>query len=665
MYNFSSCLSHKKIQGILILLFSCASFAHAADELSEDHFFDDVPVVLHASRLSQAFNESPVPVTIIDREMIDASGFTEISDVFRLVPGFVSDYYRGNTPLVGYLSVSDSLPRRMQVMVDGRSFYSPVLGGPIWSSLPLNMEQIERIEVVRGPNAAAHGSNAFLGVINIVTRAPGTHLGWTTKVIAGDPGLLEGSVQYEGRADKVAYRFSGWYEQNDGFDNLHDGKRMPKFSSRVDYQVNNSDHLIFQVGVADGDLNRDEPDGPYTPDHEVDLSSNFQLIRWNRTVDESNSFYVQFYRNQDETLERVTLDFPGIGDVPINQDFASSRYDLEFQYNQALQPGLDIAWGGSLRRDRMESDTYLGRFNPINVNISRLFTHAFWNINEQFFINAGVMVEDADISSTHVLPLLSLHYRIDKSNTLRLSATRGSRNPTAFEEYSDTKYEVPDQGLVDQVYFNNEDLEAETINTINFGLVGNNSEYQLTYDLSLSRHRIKNLITRVGSPFPVATSPPDAIDNINFSANYYTGGSSIDIDNFEAAVKYLHTRKTDIMLSYAYTKIKKNNIFIRSQRIIDSAPKHLFSLLATHELGNNYKLSGGYYYSDDIKYVDSSNLRPTTDRVDMRLSRKLKFANADGEVALVGQDLLNNYQGIYKYNRMDRRFYLSLKLHFN
>ena len=649
---------------VCIGLCCISDIAIASDDLSEDDFFDDVPIVLNASRLSQAFNESPVPVTVIDRKMIEASGFTDITELFRLVPGFVSGHYRGNQTLSGYLFVDDSIPRSLQVIVDGRSVYTPTLGGPIWATLPLNIDDIERIEVVRGPNAAAYGSNAFLGVINIITRTPGTYPGWTVRANAGDPGLLQGSVQYDGRAEKLSYRFSAWYEEEDGFDNLHDGKHVPKFSGRLDYQVNSRNRLSFQLGASNADIDRDEPQDDLTPEHQVDQKADFQMVRWDRTLDESSSFYLKFYRSYDEATEHVDLQIPGIGEVYVEQDYKSTRYDLEFQYNQSLKQGLDVAWGASVRRDSAVAPVYLGKFDPARINVSRIFAHAFWNINEKFFTNAGLMIEHTNITSTNILPLLSLHYRLNKNNTLRLSMTKASRLPVAFEEYTDTKLEVPEFGLVDQIFFEQVDLDAETINTVNLGLVGKSPENNLSYDISLSRHHVRNHISMEGSEFPVASSDEDDIDNINGSAVYFDDAGSLEIDNIEVSVKYMPTRKTDLIASYAYTEVDQKNIFAPDEMIANATPRHLFSLLATQKIGVNYKLSGGYYFVDKARYVDNKLIRPSTDRLDMRLARKLKFAKTSGEIALVGQDLLNNYQGLYPFNKMDRRFHLSLKLHF-
>ena len=118
--------------------------------------------------------------------MIRASGARNIHELFRLVPGFQMGMHTGNTPLVTYHGLADEAPRRMLVQVDGRSVYSPYfIAGVEWNQIGVDIDDIERIEVFRGSNSATYGSNAFLGVANIVTRAPAETLGTRVSIANG------------------------------------------------------------------------------------------------------------------------------------------------------------------------------------------------------------------------------------------------------------------------------------------------------------------------------------------------------------------------------------------------------------------------------------------------------------------------------------------------
>jgi len=152
-------------------LLSLATAAQAEDEAI---YFSDLPVVASVSRLPQRLADAPTAVTVIDRDIIKASGARDLNDIFRLVPGFQTYPNTTESARVSYhgMGEGDYAPR-VQVLVDGRSMYSPLFGGGVnWAVLPVALEDIERIEVVRGTNAVSYGSNAFLGVINIITVDP-------------------------------------------------------------------------------------------------------------------------------------------------------------------------------------------------------------------------------------------------------------------------------------------------------------------------------------------------------------------------------------------------------------------------------------------------------------------------------------------------------------
>src|SRR5690606_18656887 len=113
--------------------------------------------------------------------------------------------------------------RRMQVLVDGRSVYSIGLSDVKWTDLPLLLDDIERIEVTRGPNAAAYGANAFLGVINIITRDPRDSHGTALATRQGDGGVEDYQLRHAGHSDQAHWRLTLASRHDDGFDVRRDG----------------------------------------------------------------------------------------------------------------------------------------------------------------------------------------------------------------------------------------------------------------------------------------------------------------------------------------------------------------------------------------------------------------------------------------------------------
>ncbi len=240
--------------GFMLVCSALAGQVVAEDALpiSEEAYWGEVPVIMSATRIAQSVTDAPVAVTVIDRRMIEASGAREIPELFRMVPGFIVGYHDGHTPSVSYHMSDERYSRRLQVLVDGRSIYTTAIGAVPWATLHITMDDIERIEVVRGPNSASYGANSFLAVINIITREAVLDYGTSVKTNLGDDGVHELFLRHGGGGGKLDYRVTAGFIQDDGFDDRLDYKRTQLVSLRADYQISSSDVLSFQGGVATG-----------------------------------------------------------------------------------------------------------------------------------------------------------------------------------------------------------------------------------------------------------------------------------------------------------------------------------------------------------------------------------------------------------------------------
>lgn len=117
------------------------ALAAPAAPFSDVDYFSEQPVVLSAPKRSQPVNRAPAAVTVITREMIEASGFRHLVDVLRLGPVFVVGWSGGNMPAATCLGLSDAFPHWMQIMVDGRSVYNPAYGHTAWGGIPLTLDE--------------------------------------------------------------------------------------------------------------------------------------------------------------------------------------------------------------------------------------------------------------------------------------------------------------------------------------------------------------------------------------------------------------------------------------------------------------------------------------------------------------------------------------------
>ena len=224
----------------------------------EEAFFTDIPIVMSATRLPQPLLTSPVSTTVITREMIEASGFNEIADVFRLVPGFQVAHATGGHFVVAYHGQEFTLASRLEVLVDGRSVYGNILSSVQWNTLGVELEDIERIEIVRGPNAPVFGANAMVATINIITRQPYAEHGTWLDATAGSLQTRELLFRHAGAIGEMDYRFGIGWERDEGFemDPDHgadfDDSRLTNLSWRAVWSPTARDDLDIQLGLVTG-----------------------------------------------------------------------------------------------------------------------------------------------------------------------------------------------------------------------------------------------------------------------------------------------------------------------------------------------------------------------------------------------------------------------------
>ncbi len=280
----------------------------AGKAMAGDLFVDslDVPQVLTATRLKQSPAEVPGSMTVLDRDLIKASGARDIPELMRLVPGMMVGYLSGNQATVNYHGTNVTEARRLQVLVDGRSMYRPGLATVDWSDIPVAIEDIDRIEVFRGPNAVSYGANALMGVINILTRHPADSQGTRLKYTAGQNGVRDWYAS-QGIHDRSGdYRLSLSGQEDDGFDHdqfdrdYRDGRRLNRFNLVASHNLDLRNSLDWQLAAKEGTNQRPysyEPIfGDIAPgDDNSDLTARDYAgsMRWTFDVNPEHSFYVQ------------------------------------------------------------------------------------------------------------------------------------------------------------------------------------------------------------------------------------------------------------------------------------------------------------------------------------------------------------------------------------
>lgn len=218
----------------------------------------ELPSVLSASRLKQSPAEVPGSMTVLDRDLIRATGARDIPEILRLVPGMKIGYQYGHRASVNYHGTNTTEARRMQVLVDGRSVYRPGLATVDWTDIPLAIEDIERIEVFRGPNTVTYGANALMGVINIISTRPEMTQGTRLKITQGTRGVKDLYASHGFEFGNSLARLSVFGKQDSGFDydedgnDFRDGRRLNAFNLLGDTTLSANQSLSWQFGAKEG-----------------------------------------------------------------------------------------------------------------------------------------------------------------------------------------------------------------------------------------------------------------------------------------------------------------------------------------------------------------------------------------------------------------------------
>lgn len=275
---------------------------------ADDLFVDSqaLPEVLTATRLKQSPAAVPGSMTVLDAELIRASGARDIPELLRLVPGMMIGYGAGNQPTVNYHGSNVNDARRMQVLIDGRSVYRAGLATVDWSDIPLAMEDIERIEVFRGPNTVSYGANALMAVVNILTRSPADSHGTRLKVTRGQRGIDDFYASQGMGWDGGDLRLSLSGMQDDGFDknrfgdDYRDSRRLTRFNISASHTLDPSQSIDWQLSAKEGTNQRPytyQPVFPYVTERgdnaDVKAKDYAGSVRWNIDFDPSHSLYVQ------------------------------------------------------------------------------------------------------------------------------------------------------------------------------------------------------------------------------------------------------------------------------------------------------------------------------------------------------------------------------------
>mgnify|MGYP005989001391 CR=1 FL=1 len=281
---------------------------------------EELPMVLTAARLKQPKAEVPASVTIISAEQIKLWGARTLPELMKFVPGmFVGHADDDNNTSVAYHTSNPNIMRRLQVLVDGRSVYKAAIATVIWDDIGLALEDIQRIEVTRGPNAALYGANSYLGIINVITKHPEDSQGTLTSWRKGNKGTQDVYFRHGLSFDSTSLRISGAVKADEGFDGQEstgadaqrDGRKHGFINAYVNHQLDDTANLDIQMGYKSGKTEMREIDFDQTPPDKT-TTNGYVYGRWQKEFSTVHQSHLQLYWQKEERKQPQNVRVPTI-----------------------------------------------------------------------------------------------------------------------------------------------------------------------------------------------------------------------------------------------------------------------------------------------------------------------------------------------------------------
>jgi iron complex outermembrane receptor protein len=495
--------------GLLFSLCSIGScLAGSPDDATalSSPFGSDTDVLITPTRLKQATADIPAAVTLITSDTIRRLGLTRLVDILRLVPGMEVVEADSTDVRVSYHGTNISNPRRMNVLVDGISMYQPALATVDWTSLPIPVSDIDRIEVTRGTDSATYGPDSMLAIINIVSKHPSDAAPLSLTASGGSPGTLIATIRGGGEFGSTSARAAVEQEEQHGFDT--NSLQPTNARSPADDYANT--RLSIRTSTALAERQTLETFGYAVSSTQTQVYSNpgqitapnshsqsFDLgLKWNVEISDHNSLqtaasYSRFISSQgwrsclpalvllpqlralyavDPSYATDILDgiVPTGGTAEANAlalqtiaairalgpaatartcadasiDVGQGRADGEIQDTYVFGPALRAVWGVGAREDYASSQTLLDNGTRFDTESYRVFGTAEYVPVTPVRVNVGAYYEHDSLDEDSFSPRIAVNWSPTSGSTFRAILADGTRAPNMFEQAARQEYVV-------------------------------------------------------------------------------------------------------------------------------------------------------------------------------------------------------------------------------
>ena len=603
--------------------------------------------VTSVARKEQKVSESAAAIYVIGQEELRRSGATSIAEALRSVPGLEVARLDSHNWAISSRGFNDTFANKLLVMMDGRSVYTPLFSGVFWDVQDTVLEDIERIEVIRGPGASLWGANAVNGVINIITKeAKDTQGG----LVFGGGGTEErgfGGARYGGKiSSNIFYRVYGKYFARDrsalanGSD-AHDAWDLIRSGFRVDWNASERNLVTFQGDIYDGDLDQTltlfspiQPYASFTSPYNINVKGGNMIGRWTHQIQEDSDLRVQAY--YDNTQRDYIL-------LEENRD----TFDLDIQHRFPLGERQEIVWGTGYR---VSADDIGNTFDVIiepDHRKTQLFSGFVQDeitlMEDQLTLTLGTKLEHNDYTGVEIQPSGRLAWTPHPKHTVWASAARAVRTPSRAEvdgrlrieaRYAPLEQLIPGLPPLFGTVLANPNFESEDLRAFELGYRVQPQD-RLTLDLATFYNVYENLRSgEFGTPIFEFEPPPPHFNLI--LGNRLCG----ETYGTELAANWQLTEWWRWSLSYTFldmqihTDLGSNDT--SQERILEEgSTNHRFGFRSMMDLPRNFEFDAGIRH---VGTVPRGSI-PAYLVMDVRLGWR-PIPNL--EVSIVGQNLLDD-----------------------
>lgn len=610
--------------------------------------------ITSVSKKSEKLSEAIAAVYVVTRNEIRRSGATSIPEALRLVPGVDVSQIDPNKWAIGIRGFNGRFSNKLLVMIDGRSVYTPTFSGVYWENQDYLMEDIERIEVIRGPGATLWGANAVNGIINVITRETSKTQGGVVSFASGNELKSVAELRYGAELSaeasyrvyaKVRHIDNGLSKERESQNN--NGKYF-KAGFRTDWQRTDNQWFTFL-----GDTYKNEtsqvhniPNIPYSGEvfgvTEGDVKNKGTMLgfRWSQLTGLNSEFNVN-----------VNYDYYDRREFKFSEN--RDTLDLDFQHKMVPIKNHELLWGGGYRLSYNELTS--GHLLSVDEPDEKI---KIWNLFVQDEINfpsldltlvLGTKIEGNSYSGSEIQPSLRGSWVPSEQLTWWWAISRATRTPSRVENSSNININVippfgmsPDNPFPTSVQIQGqESFEAEQVDAYESGLRWMPTEH-LALDISVFYNNYTNLRSyTVSTPsFEVIDTQPYVVLPLLLDNNMVGTSKGLELllswqASLNTRFRFSYSLLDDNLNDTQYNSFSDSFISV----VEDRTPLNQASLWGSFDLGPQVELDIRFFYVDKRPWDYFETLEPidSSFNADLRLAW---YPSEAVELSLVGRNLL-------------------------